>query len=586
MQLLDLPLVLVQDIIEQAVNISKLHEIARLCQVNRLFNREGYKYLARNRLGVVPYWDYLSPPIPQHIKLQLVREYIGDWDRGKNDFASHVHAVVDELVRRFSQLPPDGSQSRSREDILDDVCEAIIRSGYHRRLFGQEIKQCARWDNRFTRSHRKGFPYKPKAKPNRNPNTPERIGRSTIMIAVIMRYTTLLEAMLKGISQPRLPIGHGDGLDWRSPCFGSPIESAIEMGHHIVLLVLLEAGATFPANCWPGRSLCRAAMKGHTEVFRVLLERPSNELLQRDFQVALERAVRRGQFELAEMISKKRGLPCSLLSPAVKYGRADIVREVASERNIAYWRTSFSLLRLAVEKGHFEVAKVLVERGAGKDIKTRRVTSYHVIKGGNVAIMELLMSHGMELVPDQQQWMLAVEGGHTEMAKFLSDRGFDRCSQTPELQWAFALLMSIVRNHAEMVCWLICDRSVDPSGHHKLRSEGLAPLVVAVDSGHADMVALVKQLGGRATAKELAEENFEESKRCSRRLRIQNDKFRVRETFGVFIRHSKTLWEVPTRAFSSRALEAAKDALSDVARDPLPDILERVGTLKLEAAEK
>ncbi|KAF2110535.1 hypothetical protein BDV96DRAFT_195056 [Lophiotrema nucula] len=135
LRLLDLPLTLVQDIVEHAVAVSStLYAILHLHLVNRnyIFHREVFKYLSRNCLDLVPYDDQL--PAPPGLKEKLIREQIGNGDCRSSDFQSHVHALVDDLVSVLSKLacPP----AKSREEVLEHVCHVVMRVGYHPKLFG------------------------------------------------------------------------------------------------------------------------------------------------------------------------------------------------------------------------------------------------------------------------------------------------------------------------------------------------------------------------------------------------------------------------------------------------------------------
>ncbi|ORY12835.1 hypothetical protein BCR34DRAFT_285176 [Clohesyomyces aquaticus] len=262
-----------------------------------------------------------------------------------------------------------------------------------------------------------------------------------------------------------------------------------------------------------------------------------------------------------------------ILPGAVMHGRVDVVlwladRAISCADFTRYPDTKFAFLRSAAQQGHFQVAKLLLEKmGACREIERRRIAPEHVVTGGSVEIAELLRQEGMSFENDLglRQWVFAVEFGHLDMAKYLKPSGMSASlGFWPEA----ALLKAIVQDRREMVRWLISDCGVDPCGHISSSDVPLLPLVLAVDSGSVEMVRLVKDLGGKADSQALHKSNFHDGKRRERsrvlyyehikHLKSWIDCNSIRGVGRLVCRNWPGRVDHP---FSEEALEAAQDSI-------------------------
>ncbi|KAJ4347945.1 uncharacterized protein N0V89_009317 [Didymosphaeria variabile] len=104
MQLLELPLPLVQDILRYAAALSSDAKTGlRLRLVNRFFDRHVFKYLARYNIDILTRRKrYRSST--ESFKVRVAREHIGDVpSRPCSDFVAHIHDVVDDILFLTSQ---------------------------------------------------------------------------------------------------------------------------------------------------------------------------------------------------------------------------------------------------------------------------------------------------------------------------------------------------------------------------------------------------------------------------------------------------------------------------------------------------
>ena len=226
------------------------------------------------------------------------------------------------------------------------------------------------------------------------------------------RATPLYYAALCGFHDlaEQLIIKHPQQVHATGGYFVSPLGAALKGGHFKIAQLLYGGGSDVGVQ---GRNdytpLYGASCSGHFEIVQWLLSHRAspNDRGESDGWTSLHAAAYFGHVEVSRLL--------------LQY-KADVYVHDNKGR---------TPLRVAVEYGHVMVARLLLEYGA--DVNARddsRNTSLHLASyTGRLDIARLLVEHGADIDAEDDRdrgWtalQVASEGGHHDIAKFLSELG-------------------------------------------------------------------------------------------------------------------------------------------------------------------
>jgi len=196
-----------------------------------------------------------------------------------------------------------------------------------------------------------------------------------------------------------------------------------------------------------------------------------------------------------------RGTP---LHYAAFCGLYDIAKILATECPKGVNSQSFddasTPLHLTSRKGHVDVARMLVERGADVSAQAQdgRTPLHWASEWGHVDVARMLVERGADVSAQAQDgrtplhW--ALEWGHVDVARMLVERGADVSAQkkdgTTPLHWAS------LSGHVDVARMLV-ERGADVSAQAQ---DGRTPLHWASLSGHVDVARMLVERGADVSA--------------------------------------------------------------------------------------
>jgi ankyrin repeat protein len=260
---------------------------------------------------------------------------------------------------------------------------------------------------------------------------------------------------------------------------------AAKSGDVEVLEQLLEQGVTVRAEFEGTTALYTAAREGHTDAVVLLLEHGAavNITDSRSGNPPINAAAGRGHTSVVR----------SLLQ-----GGAD-----ANARNLR----NFTPLFLATRKGHADVVRLLIEAGA--KVNHRAESGGNIlmaaIGSGNPEIVKYLLDQGTKV--NDMGWFfgndtamtVAANTGNLDIARLLIERGANVNRGT---SWSAPIHSAIANGDYEMTR-LLLENGANPNNKIRIHADTWtgwrrdAPLDVAGAMGREDLVALIKEHGGR-----------------------------------------------------------------------------------------
>ncbi|KAJ4300738.1 hypothetical protein N0V90_002826 [Kalmusia sp. IMI 367209] len=464
MQLLDLPLVLVQDIIEIVVLsqpfLSDWSTIHDLRLVNRLFEREVTKFWARHSLCESR--KRIRSDEPLNFTVRLLQEHVGAQDRNECELASKMHAAVDLLVAEFQSC----GLHKARSEILRDACEAAIRDGFYRQV--RHYRPC------IPPQEGKRFDFKPC-----------HVLDTALLTATIMQYTSVFTALID-------PTRYCD--DAVEAHFARSLYQAIRFGHANFVRIFFDKGVQLEHVIDLHKALTDA-MKGEHDQQKV-----RNNV--QNASTLIEVAAHYHGWDIVRKLLAWHGSALSeerlksVLCWASADGINDVIIEIIkfgvlprSERSLGCYRLP---LREAVRGGSIDTVQLLLDNGAmGDEIECHvDVLARHVAISGNFALFELLKKYYFWKSSTEYNFLpIAAEHGHMEFARYAIESGLKERKMSA----------------CEVVRWLVLE--VGLSLTEKQWDDG-SPLttmafVFAVDAGNSEMVRLLMlESGGMSPSEE------------------------------------------------------------------------------------
>lgn len=257
-----------------------------------------------------------------------------------------------------------------------------------------------------------------------------------------------------------------------------------------------------------------AASQGRRETVELFLEsgmEPDVGSFRDPDQTPLVGAVGSGHREIVDLLLKngagKRLIPGkTYTSLSVALGRAASIGDVAVVRmlldlgadpNAPIWLPA---MNWAVQAGHIEIAKLLLERGAKVDLPNRegRTALSIAVSAGRADMVRLLLKNGAT-IPDPSQdqqilknytlLMVSARQGYTEIARLLIEHGQDVNARTPDGDTALIIAAGQGRTD---VARLLIEKGAKINVQN---NTGVTPLLAASSTKRPELVALLKAGG-------------------------------------------------------------------------------------------
>ncbi|KAF2830144.1 ankyrin [Ophiobolus disseminans] len=497
--LLDLPLVLVQDILEHLVQCYTMHRstsmshLLSLRVVDKLFNAEMSRFLGRKFHSWIDrdrnrcLWT-----APHPFLAHLLHHYIGEHDRKTSNFATRMHAAIDCIMQQLQLV----NTPKKRHEVLSAVCSALARRPFQRY---------------HDMSYSPTAQFLQDAKP------------IAFIVALMTPYEAVVQRMLAKLPSEMIT----NAKAW---VFGTPLEVMISLGDTDHVRLLLNHGAWLETTS-ADRALEKAAQMGHADtielVLQTMLANPTDasSTLQMYGRVA-HAAAQYQQWDIVTRVldrHKKQWHHSSLIAytysiccRAARFGKDDVVYKTICRFEVMSM-IDRSPLHEAALGGHLSTCKRLAEPGAlPSDIDLSAQTeelARCVAKGGSVDVCEFLRPLGLWKLWEEIHFLpIAAETGNLAFAKFAvkngcdKDRGkmhykkkFTRDSareiRYPEDLRRFALWRGIVSGHLDIVRWLVCEVGVPVRKDPEQEEMELLPLDLAISTGRKNIVALLENLG-------------------------------------------------------------------------------------------
>ena len=197
---------------------------------------------------------------------------------------------------------------------------------------------------------------------------------------------------------------------------------------------LLEEG--FELDHQLPTSLEYAALGGHLELVRALIEQGANPLGQPYSGSTLSAAARGGNLEIVRLmvvdfkapINVGRHFPLCPLGQAAESGHLEVLKFlISSGAEVDYH--SGEALRRAASMGRVEIAQELLDQGASIDIENEwgQTALYFAALAGSSSLVQMLIDHGAPINHhggrDGNPLHAAIKNGHADVVELLLNRG-------------------------------------------------------------------------------------------------------------------------------------------------------------------
>ena len=202
------------------------------------------------------------------------------------------------------------------------------------------------------------------------------------------------------------------------------------------------------------------------------------------FPVSVRNAMENGHFEVVKFLVDN-GAPLDP-TPAAEYGHLDILKYLVDIKGADIHVYDDWSIYSATENGHVEVVKFLAERSDSipSDL------SLYAAKQGNVELLKFFHSKNLDLrYSDDHPFRLAAEGGHLECVKFLYDFGADIRNKNER-----ALKKAVGNGHFNVVKFLV-EKGVD------VHVDNDVCLLLAIERERLDIIQYLLELGLKSNAK-------------------------------------------------------------------------------------
>eukprot|EP00435_Cladocopium_sp_Y103_P068034 s32_g30.t3 len=180
-------------------------------------------------------------------------------------------------------------------------------------------------------------------------------------------------------------------------------------------------------------------------------------------------------------------------------GPIQLLLEAGAEietRNVSLFGAGSTPIHLAAAHGHLDAVRLLVESGAEKDQPTADfgVTPLYIaVHAGHLDVVRFLVEIGAKTEPDSflglTPLQMAAQKGHLDIVSFLVEIGANKDEPKTDTGHT-ALHLAATWGHLDVVRLLV-ESGAD---HHLTAHDGKAPLDVALEHGHDEIVRFLSEL--------------------------------------------------------------------------------------------
>jgi hypothetical protein len=490
MLLLELPFVLVQDIVLAAACASDPYNACRLREVNRFFEHVATKAIATHWLCKLTEGE--AQNMLDSFRLHLIQLFIGKNDRGNNKLQSHMHSVCDYL------LSIDGNVTR---DTWLRRISSTLNACQFRHSNGLALKE-------------DGMAY---------PTTllQQSLHVSSLIIAFFANDVDAQGYLLS------------ESFDTRTRCqyFGCPLEIACRHGLTDAVARMLDATNDDRLKGFDVPECIGAAVESDHEDVVILLTTRNHWFTGQAITRGVRRAAKRNNRRVLERcLANLSDSQClkMIIQAAARNGWNGMLQRLADEgkfnTDLYRWKNHLPLTEVA-EGGSLDTCKLVTSFFSSSKVQRCPQLLPAVAIGGSMQVLEFFTAHGMPLKFARYVPMLAAKNGHIDMLRYAVEHGFHTLRDSSIAQehenpigvQYYTLITAIAHGQRAATEMLIRRLDLDPNAAvFQNDAVTITPLIAAVDAGDAATVSLLMELGATAARSGIATTSFVRADRLSR----------------------------------------------------------------------
>ena len=196
-----------------------------------------------------------------------------------------------------------------------------------------------------------------------------------------------------------------------------------------VVKYYLNRGSDIDKDLSNGFTLLHLAIRaGHTELVEYLINKGANLTLQTNEKMTpIMLAVTHNRKEIEEMLIEK-GIKRDIFTETIRGDIQAVMNYLAEDPNlINQYRGNFSLLHWAAYKGYYDLAKILIEKGADVEgHKNYASPLFWAVRYNRPALAKLLIESGADInAKNTNGQSVLFSSARVEITKFLLENGAD-----------------------------------------------------------------------------------------------------------------------------------------------------------------
>ncbi len=328
------------------------------------------------------------------------------------------------------------------------------------------------------------------------------------------RRTPLLDAAMFGnTSMVKLLLDRGASIQFRDEKGETSLMKAVQGGHIDVVRLLLERGADANLGNYNGYTpLLIASRNGREDIIDVLIEKGAdiNKANEKNGWTALMEAAWWRRSEAFKTLIERKASSDSYNNAmmfGVERGNLDVIQlllDKGVDVNLHDERGR-SLLEIAVESGHIDVAATLIRGGAHVNDINRRNGWTPVMKAiwkNRIDMVQFLIKHNADINYSNNKGetalLLAAKANYKNILQMLFTHGVN--ISFPNEKGYTPLMIASKNGWLELTHTLI-DAGADINAANK--NNGWTPLMEAAWAGHFDIVNILLKKGAKVGIKDM-----------------------------------------------------------------------------------